>query len=95
MQSRKLFRFLRLAFPNHNRAPAEFAQCPLMQFVTRGVAFEFLQPPFAPVRGRSAILAAAMPMPETAVDENGNPLLRHHEIRSDEVGLLRKNGQRN
>ncbi len=41
-----------------------------MQLVARGVAVEFGQPPFAPVRGRRAVFAAAMPMPETAVDKD-------------------------
>jgi hypothetical protein len=83
--------FFGLTFPDHDRIPAEFAKCALMQFVAGGVAVEFFQPPIAPVRGRSAIPATAMPMPETTVDENGNPLFRQNEIRSDKE-LLRSSG---
>jgi len=79
--------FFGLIFPNHHRAPAEFAQRALMQLVARGVAIEFFQPPFAPVRGRGAVLAAAMPMPETAVDENRNALFYQNNVRSDEAAL--------
>ena len=79
--------FFGLTFPDHNRAPAEFVQSALMQLVARGVAIEFFQPPFAPVRGRSAVLAAAMPMPETTVDKNGNALFYQNNVRSDEAVL--------
>src|ERR1017187_7878584 len=37
-----------------------------MQLIAGSVAFQFLQPPVAPVLGRGAILATAMTMPETA-----------------------------
>lgn len=57
-----------------------------MQFVAGGVAFQFFQPPFAPVRRRGAVFAAAMPMPETAVDEYrrfvfGQDNVRAHKTR--------------
>ncbi len=46
-----------------------------MQLVARGIAFEFFKPPLAPMRGRGAVFAAAMPMPETAVDEDRDAVL--------------------
>ena len=42
-----------------------------MEFVAGGVAFKFLHPPAAAVRWRRAIPAAAMPVPEAAVNEDG------------------------
>jgi hypothetical protein len=46
----------RFTFPNHDHAPAEFPERGLMHLVARGVAVEFGQPPFAPVRcGRSEL----------------------------------------
>jgi hypothetical protein len=35
-----------------------------MEFVERGIAFELGQPPFAVIRRRRAVLAAAMQMPK-------------------------------
>src|SRR5208282_5563353 len=87
LQSHQLFQFFRLAFPDHDRAPAEFAQRALMQHVAGGVAVEFFQPPFAPVRGRGAVLTAPMPMPETAVHKNRNALPDQDNVRRDETTL--------
>ena len=70
------FQFLGFAFPHDERAPAEFAQRALMDFVAGGVAVEFLQPESAVVRRRRAVPATAMPMPETAVNEHREAVLR-------------------
>ena len=71
---------LRFAFPNYNHAPAEFPQRGLMHLVARGIAVEFRQPPFTPVRRRRAVLATRMPMPEAAVDEDGGFVFREHDV---------------
>jgi hypothetical protein len=39
-----------------------------MEFVAGGIAFEFLDPEGAAVRGRGAVPAAAMPLPEAAAE---------------------------
>src|ERR1043166_2569741 len=51
-------------FPNHNHTPAQFLQCSLMQFVARGVAIQFREPPFVAVRRRRAVPASFVSMPE-------------------------------
>ena len=56
-----------------------------MQLIAGSVAFQFLQPPVAPVLGRGAILATAMTMPETAVDENCDAMLWHNNVGGDEA----------
>jgi len=55
-----------------------------MKFVAGGVAFEFLQPPGVTVRRCRAIPAAAMPVPEAAVNENGGFVFRENDVRPDE-----------
>ena len=42
---------------------AKILQRGLMELVARGVAVEFGEPPFAPVRRRRAVLAACVPVP--------------------------------
>jgi hypothetical protein len=51
-----------------------------MKFVTGGVPFEFGDPPFAAVRRRRAVLTAAMPMPEAAVNEDGGFVFREKNV---------------
>ena len=51
-----------------------------MEFIARGVAVEFRQPPFAPVRRRRAVFAAAMPMPETTVNEDDRFVFRQKNV---------------
>jgi hypothetical protein len=63
-----------------------------MQLIAGSVTFQFLQPPIAPVRGRGAILATAVPMPETAVDEDrrfvfGQKNVRAHKTRLTKCGI--------
>src|SRR6266540_3935699 len=70
-------RFPGLALQHH-----EFAQGALMEFVAGVVAFEFLQPPGAAMRWLRAVLAAAMTMPETAVDEDGCLVFRNNNVGS-------------
>jgi uncharacterized protein (DUF433 family) len=42
-----------------------------MNFISRRIAIEFRQPEFPPMRWRGAILTTFVPMPETAVNEEG------------------------
>ena len=51
-----------------------------MEFVAGGVAFEFLQPPGAAMCWRRAVLAAAVSMPEAAVNEYGGFVFRKNNI---------------
>jgi len=51
-----------------------------MALVAGGVPFEFRQPPFPPIRRRRAVPAAAVPMPETAVNENGGFVFRQNDV---------------
>lgn len=57
-----------------------------MDFVAGGVAFEFFHPKIAAVRGRGAVFAATMPMPEAAVNEDGGFGFRQYQVRPDETG---------
>jgi hypothetical protein len=57
-----------------------------MDFVAGGVAFEFLHPPDAAVRGCRAIPAPAMPMPEAAVDEDGDFVFRKDNVGTNDHG---------
>lgn len=59
-----------------------------MHLVPRGVAFEFFQPPFAPMRRRRAVFAAAVAMPKTSMDEDGRFIFRQHDVGADEEGFL-------
>ena len=56
-----------------------------MKFVSFRIAAKFLQPPFATVRGNRAILAAFVPMPEAAVDEDGGFVFWQNDVRNDEA----------
>ena len=51
-----------------------------MVFIAFGVAVEFCQPPFAPVRGRSAVLAAFVAMPEAAVNEDDGFVFGQNDV---------------
>ena len=62
-----------------------------MQFVARGVAVEFRQPPFAAVRRRRAVPATRMPVPEAAVNENRDALFYQNDVGTNET---RARGQR-
>ena len=73
-------RAFRCALPNHNHPPAAFPKRSLVEFVAGGVAVEFRQPPFAPVRRRRAVLAALMPVPEAAVNEDGGFMFLQEDI---------------
>jgi hypothetical protein len=75
----------RLALPHNDCPPVELPQVLLMLLITRGVALQLGQPPFATVRRCRAVFAAAMPMPEAAMDENGRFVSRE-----DDVGLSRQ-----
>jgi hypothetical protein len=55
----------------------------LIEFVPLRVAVEFRQPPFAPVRRRGAILTTFVPMPETAVNEEGGFVFGQEDIDGD------------
>src|SRR2546427_12843206 len=81
-RAHKSVRLFCLTLPHNDRSPTQFAQSALMEFVTGGVAFEFLQPPGAAVHGRRAILTAPVPVPEAAVNEDGGFVFRKKNIRS-------------
>jgi hypothetical protein len=51
-----------------------------MQSVASGIAVELGQPPFAPVGWSRAVLAVAMPMPETTVNEDDCLVLRQENV---------------
>lgn len=70
-----------LTFPHDDTSPAKFAQRALLNFVADGVAIQFREPPFPTVRRRRAILAAAMPMPEAAVDKDDRLVFHQHHVR--------------
>ena len=54
-----------------------------MKFVAHGVTIEFGEPPFATMRRRRAVLAAAVPMPETAVNKHGSLVFWQQNIDRD------------
>ena len=75
--------FFGLTFPHDDAVPAQLAQDVLVDSVAGGVAFEFLQPPGAPLRGRGAIpTTTPVPVPEAAVNEDGDSVFRKNDIRS-------------
>src|SRR2546429_3876903 len=57
-----------------------------MNFVARGVSFQFRHPPFATMRRCRAVHAAAMPVPETAVNEDGGFVFRQNDVGRDGAG---------
>ena len=71
--------FFGLTFPHDDAVPAQLAQDVLVDSVAGGVAFEF-QPSGATMRWRRAVLAAAMTMPKTAVNEVGGFVFRKKNI---------------
>ena len=77
------FRFFGFTFPHDEGAPAELAQGALMELIAGGVAVELGEPPVASGRGRRAVLATGMPMPETPVNEHCETVLRQNEIGAD------------
>jgi hypothetical protein len=61
-----------------------------MTFVAGGIAFNFVDPEGAPVHGRGAVPAAAMPMPETAMDENRRFVSGQNDVGNGEAkGVFR------
>jgi hypothetical protein len=65
------FRLFDFAFPNGECLPAELFEVFSVKFVAGCVALEFGQPEIAAVGGSGAVFAAAVAMPEAAVDEDG------------------------
>lgn len=80
----KTLRLFRFAFPDDEHAPTEATQEPLLQLIARGVAVEFGEPPVTSRGRRRAIFTTAMPMPETSMHKNGEPMFRQHHVRRDE-----------
>ncbi len=56
-----------------------------MEFVARGVAVEFREPPFAPVRERGAVLTTFVPVPEASVDKYRNALFYQNDVGTNET----------
>ena len=54
-----------------------------MRFVAHGVTIEFGEPPFATMRRRRAVLAAAVPMPEAAVNKDGSLVFWQNDVGRD------------
>jgi hypothetical protein len=69
-----------LTLPDGNTSPSEFPQGALMQNVTRSISLELSNPPFSPVRGRGAILATAMAVPEAAMDEDDGFVFGQNDV---------------
>jgi len=65
-----------------------------MEFVPSGIAIQFREPPCAPVRGCGAVFATAMPMPETAVDENGRFVFWYDNIRTNKTASRKSRDER-
>jgi hypothetical protein len=60
-----------------------------MQFIPRRVAIEFRQPEFLTMGWGCAIPAAFVPVPETAVNENGGFVFGQQNIDGDGARFLR------
>jgi len=56
-----------------------------MDFVARGVALQFGEPPFTTVSRCRAIIATAMTMPEAAVDKDDGLVFRQNDVGTDEA----------
>lgn len=52
-----------------------------MEFVAGGVAFQLFYPKHSSVGGGSAVFAAAVAVPEAAVDEDGGFVFRQDDVR--------------
>ena len=52
-----------------------------MHFIPRRVPVEFLQPECASIRGRRAVLATFVAMPEAAVNEDDGFVFRQDDVR--------------
>lgn len=54
-----------------------------MLLIARRIAFQFCQPPFAPIRWSRAIPAPAMLMPEAAVNEDDGLVFGKNDVGTD------------
>lgn len=60
-----------------------------MHFFPRGVAFEFFRPKLSSMGGGCAILATAVAMPKTTVDEDCGFIFRQHDVGADDARSAR------
>src|SRR4051794_13117893 len=64
--------------PNANHSPTGFAQSGVRVSIAADVAIELRPPPVGVPRGRRAVLRARVP--EAAVEVDGNPSPRKHQV---------------
>lgn len=72
---------LNLALPNHQNPPAQLLQFPDSLLIPRYIAGQFRRPVLDPARWNSALAAAFMLMPKTAVYKNHALAARKYEVR--------------
>ena len=80
-----VLRVPRLAFPDDQGPPAEVSQCFFVTPVAGDVPGEFLRPERDAGFGRVGVAASRVPVPEAAMDEDGEPVARE-----DQIGAARK-----
>ncbi len=68
------------ALPNHNGIPARTPKCCLVLFVACRIPSKFRQPPRGACFRSRSVAAAAMAMPETAMDKYDSAMLRQNDI---------------
>ena len=71
----------KFAFPNNHNIPTEYAKALLVRSVTFDVSGKLHFPELRIALGNIAKCAALMPVPETAMDEDGGPISRKNNVR--------------
>jgi hypothetical protein len=81
------FRFpSELTFPNCNHTPPNLSQLRLLAAVSLDVCVELMLPTFGVVGWRRGVAASLMPVPETSMNEDSDPVLREYQVgRSGQV----------
>lgn len=77
--SRQLIEVFGLALPDHKDRPTERFELFYLRSVPFNISFEFGQPIVEP-RFRKLPLRAAVPMPETAMDEDRLPVAGQNDV---------------
>lgn len=70
-----------LASPDYHDSPSQAFKCMTCSRVSFDVLRKFLLPEFRIGLRRCCVSATLMPMPETAMYENGDPISRKHQVR--------------